>query len=352
MDCTKYTCPVCSVKFRKDDDIVVCPECGAPHHRECYEQEGHCHYEEKHGEGFDFKSEVKADDDINSEDNFILCINCGTKNPKTAKYCNNCGAGLYDEVTNRQAGAYPPPYNPPTGDTNGDSSRESEAPQSSYTAFAFDPMGGIKPDTEVGSGVTAGEASKFVKTNTPFYTRLFNQIKSFGRSRFSFVGFLFTGGWMLYRKIYKLGSVITALMAILIFTNVYLSVVYSNFFSEYSEWINSLYAGFWSTSSTDILSSFEDFFTSLSTEESFVLIGYYISYFGQIVIQIICGICCNRWYYKHCMKKITAIKSKSSTKEAADAELQTKGGVNVGLSVSIYFSYLLIRFLPIFFYGG
>ena len=35
-------CPVCGKPFQEGDDIVVCPECGAPHHRECYKSLGHC----------------------------------------------------------------------------------------------------------------------------------------------------------------------------------------------------------------------------------------------------------------------------------------------------------------------
>ncbi len=31
-----YICPVCMKKFTETDDIAVCPECGTPHHRECY----------------------------------------------------------------------------------------------------------------------------------------------------------------------------------------------------------------------------------------------------------------------------------------------------------------------------
>lgn len=38
MEFTEYKCPVCDKQFKKGDDIVVCPECGAPHHRECYEK--------------------------------------------------------------------------------------------------------------------------------------------------------------------------------------------------------------------------------------------------------------------------------------------------------------------------
>ena len=49
---SKYTgleCPVCKNTFKEADDIVVCPECGAPYHRTCYQKEGHCIYEDKHG---------------------------------------------------------------------------------------------------------------------------------------------------------------------------------------------------------------------------------------------------------------------------------------------------------------
>lgn len=35
-------CPVCKRQFEDGDDIVVCPECGTPHHRECYNLIGHC----------------------------------------------------------------------------------------------------------------------------------------------------------------------------------------------------------------------------------------------------------------------------------------------------------------------
>ena len=41
-------CPVCENEFTNDDDIVVCPLCGTPHHRECYKKNGECGY---HGFG-------------------------------------------------------------------------------------------------------------------------------------------------------------------------------------------------------------------------------------------------------------------------------------------------------------
>ncbi len=53
MDYINKFCPACSNNFTEDDDIVVCPECGTPHHRECYLKEGKC---------FNFKSHGKQDD--------------------------------------------------------------------------------------------------------------------------------------------------------------------------------------------------------------------------------------------------------------------------------------------------
>ena len=41
------SCPVCGQPFQEGDDIVVCPECGAPHHRACYKQLGHCAMEQQ-----------------------------------------------------------------------------------------------------------------------------------------------------------------------------------------------------------------------------------------------------------------------------------------------------------------
>ena len=41
-------CPVCKAKLFTDE-VAFCPECGAPHHKQCYLKLGHCAYEEFHG---------------------------------------------------------------------------------------------------------------------------------------------------------------------------------------------------------------------------------------------------------------------------------------------------------------
>jgi len=49
---TDKLCPVCRARFTDNDDVVVCPECGTPHHRACYKEIGTCAVERFHADGF------------------------------------------------------------------------------------------------------------------------------------------------------------------------------------------------------------------------------------------------------------------------------------------------------------
>lgn len=48
-------CPVCEKRFEENDDIVVCPECGTPHHRACYAKNNACGVVAHHIDGFEWK---------------------------------------------------------------------------------------------------------------------------------------------------------------------------------------------------------------------------------------------------------------------------------------------------------
>ena len=54
----KQRCACCKGYFAGDEDIVTCPDCGAPVHRICWEKLGHCPYADKHGTGFEWKPEI------------------------------------------------------------------------------------------------------------------------------------------------------------------------------------------------------------------------------------------------------------------------------------------------------
>lgn len=49
---TGCKCAVCNQPFQENDDVVVCPQCGTPHHRSCWNELGHCAHEAEHTSGF------------------------------------------------------------------------------------------------------------------------------------------------------------------------------------------------------------------------------------------------------------------------------------------------------------
>ena len=48
-------CDGCAEIMHEGEDIVVCPECGTPQHRECYNKNNACVNAHLHAEGFDWR---------------------------------------------------------------------------------------------------------------------------------------------------------------------------------------------------------------------------------------------------------------------------------------------------------
>lgn len=63
------TCPVCREKIKESDEVVVCPECGTPHHRACYFVKNKCALKFLHGE---FEWQGKLPDELIAEEEAAL----------------------------------------------------------------------------------------------------------------------------------------------------------------------------------------------------------------------------------------------------------------------------------------
>ena len=82
MKYSNYKCPVCNNQFNEEDDVVVCPECGTPHHRECYIENGKCVNADKHGTNEPIEVEFV---DVAENDEIIFeaeATEKGTENPQ------------------------------------------------------------------------------------------------------------------------------------------------------------------------------------------------------------------------------------------------------------------------------
>lgn len=149
------SCALCHAYLFPEDDVVYCPECGAPHHRECYNSIGKCALADFHG----------------------------TENQ-------------YDKIKRQE------PEKPP---------EKEEEPQNFETPFgAYSPidfLGGVKPDSFIDDGVTAKQAATFVFSNTMRYIPKFAKLRENKKISWNFLAFLFPSGWFLSRKMYKNGVI-------------------------------------------------------------------------------------------------------------------------------------------------
>lgn len=326
MDYEKLKCPVCEEQFKSGDDIVVCPECGTPHHRQCYELKGSCFFEDKHNDGFNYSEDYcqneEQDTQADKDNNTTECPRCKAQNPKESFYCGKCGfpMGMSNAQNNQQQNASNF-YNP------------------------LDPMAGVNPEYKLSDDVTAGEASKFAQKSTQYFSRVFYNIKEFGKSRFNFCAFIFSGGYLLYRKMYKIGTVLTVIMGLLLVASAYFNIAYNvsyDFVMEYNKIIESASA----ITYNDMMMFYQQAFFKLDPIQQVLLILDILFSVANFALKIVIGIKANRWYFNHTVKEISKIKKSGTT--SVQETIETKGGVNFALAISLMVVYIVINYLPSF----
>ena len=148
-------CPVCHGYLFDDDDVVFCVDCGAPHHRSCYESLGHCALEEYHGTDLEYKrpEKIEVEEIKNSSDDSPL---------------------NFDENVN----------------------------------FHFIPMsalyGGHNKNDEV-DGVKAKDMGAVIGINSPRYVPKFFKLNKDKKISWNWAAFLLPEYWFILRKNYKVG---------------------------------------------------------------------------------------------------------------------------------------------------
>ncbi len=329
-------CPVCSRTFREEDDIVVCPKCGAPYHRECYEEKGACIFKELHKNHESWQepqdSYVKSENEETAED-VSICRRCGAHNPLGAIVCKDCGSFLSREIS---PGGY---VNPNTSNKQPDGTPFGV--NSPFTVF-WDPMGGVSQEEDF-DGVTGAELSKYVKNNTTYYLPVFKRQKDEHRSRFNFCAFLFTGGWYLYRKQYVKGALLSLLYLAKELGALLISLHFS---SPLLKEANAFYSG-----ATYV--SFNDYVSWAMKYKSFgdlvLMLLPTLLYGSYLVVQIICGLRANKGYYKHSVRKIKMIKDRPHDEPSDTAkEISEAGGTNNAIAWVYLACYLIVYFAPLF----
>ncbi len=327
MDFLGIPCPVCSRTFREEDDIVVCPKCGAPYHRECYQEKGKCVFNDLHknNESWEY---VPPQEKNEPDDNFRYCVRCGEKNPANAIVCKKCGSFMSHNLGD----TYQPDI---TGNTAGGQSSPEGAP---FTIF-LDPMGGVSPEEDF-DGVTGAELAKYVGSNTSYYMPVFMENKKGGMGKFNFCACFFTCAWYLYRKQYLKGTIIAILYLILEISSTVITLYYSTpLGNEASKHFNE-----------DSVYPFEYvswIWNNKSPGQAILFMMPYILGTLLIGMRVLCGIFGNRSYYKNSVAKVKAIKNnKDLSSEKINETIKRSGGVNTAIAWTCVVCYLILQFAP------
>ena len=286
-------CVVCKAYLFEDDDVVYCPECGAPHHRECYNSIGHCGLEETHGTENQYKPpEIKEDEVTNQDDSInhntndvVVCGMCGAKYDRLADVCPECDTPNVTKFGGR--------------------------------FITFDFLGGVPADTDLGNGVTADEAKKFVVSNTHRYIPKFLKFSKGKKLSWNWLAFISPCGWFLSRKMYAIGAFIAALE--IAFKIIMLPIANSVY--EYLPMLENYGAtGITPDLAVEILSKIGILP---------ILIVWGIA-FVNLVIMLISAMFGDYIYKNHTISTITKIKAES---EDIEENIRKKGGVNLFLGI-------------------
>ena len=296
-------CPVCDREFSAADDIVVCPECGTPHHRECYKETGGCVNAERHAEGFEWKKPGESDARVKE------CPVCGAVNPEGRMFCQSCGRSI-------EEGGFDPDYSGARANTlpGGDTYR-------SFTGEVINIS-----DGELIDSVPVGDIKRFVGNMWYVYIPMFlSFFKNKRTVSFSLSACLLHGIWFISKKMYLLGGTLLTFMLGMTGLRVYYSSLLMPAYKQYLE---------------GDMSGMTDFVMQKPFAACALVIGTLVQY----LIYILCGLFANRIYMSHCIKSIKRINAEATTADRFNDMLESHGGTSMMLSLIVAGVYFGIQY--------
>lgn len=365
----KYTgnpCAGCGKVFTDDDDIVVCPECGTPQHRECYDKENRCvcealHFEEYtwHGTVNNENASAKAE-----KSETVSCPNCGYENPKGTDVCKQCGMkftffgmnvvdALAEEekrVANQNSDI--PDYKAPFTLGTGKGFEQKDSSDTAPIAKEVEELltnvltgntenntenggrlnlgGPFPPEDEIG-GVMTNNIGNFVGTNGMIYISKFKRMERGKKLSFNFAAFFFAPYWFFFRKLYKAGIVV---MTVVLSLSILITPYFDIFLEVYEKFGPVYEAG------TMTEAQFTEFYGEF-VAAVVPLIGFFVAIF---IIKLICGFIANPLYKKYVITHAGKAEHFSNKTEAM-GYIVKYGGASVLIAGVSYFAYQLLTML-------
>ena len=316
-------CIVCKEKFNEADDIVVCPDCGTPYHRDCWNIEKRCVNDELHASGGVWTKSEKGGTADPQTENDLRCIRCGKENQPGQMFCSECGMPLNSNRNserpfnnygnsngfNQNQGAARTGFNNSQND-GFFSSNQNGFNQQGTDGFNFGGAGvqmvKLTKDSDI-NGIKLGDFFEYAGHKSMMIANFVKFAKSNVRISINIGALFFPEYYFFYRKMNKTGALFLALSFLLMIPNL-------------------IYAG--QSGAYGMV-----FFTMpFNLDSNAFVIIYNICSVISTVINVLAGVYANYWYYKRAREDILKIRSDCVDQQLPESEavmrIQKTGGTS------------------------
>ncbi len=327
---SNQTCPHCGKPLAEGEDIVVCPVCATPQHRECWMQAGHCANDSLHASGYVWQKGETArnnNEDTAPAGDSKTCHICGSENPADSLHCGNCGA-LFGETENSDT----PKKCVYCGTQNDGDARHCKncgAPlQGTASFFGNNPYlrnSDIAPDELIGEH-KADDLALFVQASAHRYLPKFKRFANGKKLSFNFAAFFFAPYWFFYRKLYKVGiffmiMFVTSSMLLTGFSNQLLDAA-----TEYSNAISAL--NLENATEEQLAAAEEDVIRIGNEFVSKIKKPMLVMAAVTIVLRLICALTADLFYYKKIVADMKIINDSVREENLRKVMITRRGGLS------------------------
>ena len=314
---TRYTgnhCPVCEQAFTDTDDIVVCPDCGTPYHRDCWKKVGACMHRSEHAAGFEWQPEIGPEAVKAAHE--ATCPNCGTRNTPGAARCSHCGCPLPRSEADSANAAKPEEQVPIYARDPSAVNNRSAAPGPHIETYSADREGGIYrreigPEDTI-DGIKAKDWAAYVGRSPMYYLMQFFRMSITNRkAAVCLSAFLFGPAYLFYRKMWKEG-LLTAILTIVLSIPTFIEII-----SVFNPSLLGAMPLGWLPAAVNVCAV------------------------ASWALNIILGLFAVSWYRREAKKNIDRIYADYPDGEARTDALLQKGGTNL-LAALLYFGIMLL----------
>lgn len=323
-------CPCCGKPLRQEDDVVVCPVCATPQHRDCWMENGHCVNENLHGSGYVWSSDSAKTETVEetvSSSESKICHICGSENPSDSLHCGNCGA-LFGEDRQSESNGKTCAFCGKENDSDALHCKYCGAPVGINNPYVNDNPylagTGITPDELIG-GIKAGDIALYTQAASKRYLPKFKRFAKGKKLSFNFAAFFFAPYWFFYRKIYKAGIFFIALF-------VTASLMLSGYSTELikcsDEYMNVMYGIDYEAATEEELAEHAKTLEQASAEFVAKAKKPMLIVFGvDILLHLICALIADRLYYKKLKDDIKLIDESVKEPNMRKLLISRKGGL-------------------------